>query len=506
MKTFLSAVLAVGTSVPAIAQDNTDQVSATVLAQAIEKAEAAREEARVAMEKAEKALQALEGLRPHRAAPQAALTAATDDESSGAEQKLAAGLSAECVSDLATLSAKELALQNPNCFTHTKLGMIRGDQYETADVALKSSVQAVDDNFEVVGSYTWRYAPVSEGSRSSYYTFKVGGYAAKGSGGSAATIYDFDDVQSGAGVILGLEYGSHKPFASGKRAEIVEKGIAQARKDCVEAKMLTVSDDRISTNYAEAVKQCSGPGVWEWVRSSGNGKTYWGEILERLYRADRAFPDFAAGITLRYGSDRQKWLTEPILASLPAGSTFEQLDGLRDKGDFRPFSIKGSLGFALNRGEAVKQLGRWGSDYARQISVGTVFSGTYKREYEYPDDAGDQLIGLTDGVVTRSKKYNIAAPVKVEEFIPSAQLNLLFPRYGWFPDVGLSAKINYGTQTDRIALDVPLYVSADSDGNLTGGVKYFYRSSGTAADGRTLESEKGVGIFIGTKFNLLSGR
>ena len=84
---------------------------------------------------------------------------------------------------------------------------------------------------------------------------------------------------------------------------------------------------------------------------------------------------------------------------------------------------------------------------------------------------------------------------------------MLVPSYGWLPtDIGMGAKVTYRTDTERLGLDVPFYLMADSSGNLTGGLKLYFRSAGEYNDGRSIDEEKGVGFFISSKFNLLTGR
>ncbi|MAK99370.1 MAG: hypothetical protein CL803_06855 [Citromicrobium sp.] len=497
------------------------EVTDEQLTTAIEDARRAREEAEAAMAKADLVVKELETLRAARSTEHQIARA-----SSSAEEldpiDFSGGLSiADKVKRLGIKCEDKdgKPIKNAlNCFVWNGLGIKSPGQYSFANVSLQSAAESVDDTIE--GKLSFNLRSYKEKTARAYYNkFTVGGYAAEGKGDAPAIIFDFDDLQSGSGVILGYEWGRFArlpakngdvPPVSLRTVAILSSGIDEARKECIESKVVDVSRAANIVNYQQAINECSSSKLWTWIAADKDRqKKYWGATAGKIYRAGETVPELSIGTEVRFGFREIGYLSAANRAAIGPVTTFDDLKAFNKANTFssNPFSAKIYVTKALLKDEKFEG-SRWLANQLRKrTSIGLIGSLTYLSDYEFPAGFAEQTLCLLNGNYSTCKDYNFDAPAKIEEFIPALGVNVLVPSYGWLPtDIGMGAKVTYRTDTERLGLDVPFYLMADSSGNLTGGLKLYFRSAGEYNDGRSIDEEKGVGFFISSKFNLLTGR
>lgn len=127
----------------------------------------------------------------------------------------------------------------------------------------------------------------------------------------------------------------------------------------------------------------------------------------------------------------------------------------------------------------------------------TAFTGSvsYQRAYEAVDeqllcppavvDPATQCINARGGAPGRNENLLLSAGVRHRFSAGTALLNL-----------ALAPVATYDVIDDVWGVDVPVYIMPDADGNLTGGIRFGYRSD--------RENEFTIGVFVGAAFNILN--
>ena len=131
----------------------------------------------------------------------------------------------------------------------------------------------------------------------------------------------------------------------------------------------------------------------------------------------------------------------------------------------------------------------------RSPTAFTITAG-YERAYE-PADEAVFCPANPNNVVIRCTTARAGAPELNESLLLSAGLRHRVTS-GVFSNVAIAPVFTYDVLDDVVGVDVPVYFVPNSDGGLTGGVRFGYRSD--------RENEFSVGIFIGAAFNVLGGR
>lgn len=89
----------------------------------------------------------------------------------------------------------------------------------------------------------------------------------------------------------------------------------------------------------------------------------------------------------------------------------------------------------------------------------------------------------------------LAAPAEEENLLLSVSLRqpLYFGRSGLLRSVGIAPRFEFDALSDDYAIDVPIYLVPNSDGNLIGGIRFGYTSE---------EDDFIAGIFVGARFSV----
>lgn len=92
----------------------------------------------------------------------------------------------------------------------------------------------------------------------------------------------------------------------------------------------------------------------------------------------------------------------------------------------------------------------------------------------------------------------LGSPALTERLIASLEYRRLlrFGENAFLPSIGLSAMFSYDTLNNNFGFDLPVYLAANADGQLTGGIRFGYRSNDNEKDDYVL------GVFVGTAFSL----
>lgn len=489
-----SAVSAQDSQAGSSSASSSDEIT---IAEALQRAEKAREEAAQAVKRADEAYADLLSLK-------AQIDARADSYSSQTETPSPAS-AGFCDNSTEVLDGKL------NSWVAQCLKLRSPSQFRATDVAFQTSISKGDEAFEAALEHTFRFAPEfhpydDDGikTRASYIKVRVGGFATVGRNGDAL-FYDFDEVQSGSGFLLGAEYGLFAGISKKDARENFEKGISKARQACVRD---VVTKQKAGSPFAKvdqdaAQLNCSGRALWNWVETNKNGNEFWTDTAGSLYGLSQSIPRFVIGGQFKQGYKTLSYLN-PIGLDGTDDLDFSAFSDAAATLKTKPYSAKLYVGGALKE---IKDYSPYDIDYIKNAGVGAVASLGYKHDFEFPDSKSnvDQTLCLPQGLVQRCGKFNLVAPEEINEWTVGGTLNLLGPRARFLPPIGLSLNYTYGFETDRHGFQVPIYFLL-SDEKLKGGLKYFYRSEGMTPSGRTLSKEEGVAIILGTEFSLLGGR
>lgn len=135
------------------------------------------------------------------------------------------------------------------------------------------------------------------------------------------------------------------------------------------------------------------------------------------------------------------------------------------------------------------------TQYLRGSPTAVTFSAGYERTYEAADEE-TFCPANPNNVPIRCITARGAAPELNESFLLSAGIRHQFTRAGRVLNLAIAPQVTYDVIDDVFGVDVPVYFLPNSDGGLTGGVRFGYRSD--------RENEFSVGVFIGAAFNILN--
>lgn len=398
-----------------------------------------------------------------------------------------------------------------NEYARDCLNLTQAKQYKsTTDLGLQLTGTKGDGVLDVTLSRTIRAfglasvgkTPDEDRFRSTYTKFTIGGFGAIGTTGDAS-LFNLSDFEfsTGIGFQLGVEWGRS---ASKTRAELRKSlygGIAKARRECiayygVHDPMLNQVDSP-ETNVREVVRnpdpsgKCEGQGLVDWMKDPSRNAGYWSDFVAPMwgYKQDA---EIFGGWLLRYGYSDVTYrpVKDPITGAVIAATLPAEIERHTE-----PFSMKVYAGFIDPIEWRWLKGGKWG----------LTGSLTWRREYSFIDKTKDQQIcypassGATYDLCT---KANLAAPYELDGLVLGGSFNFQMPRLWYLPPFALSLRPSYAFDTDRLGLEVPFFLLTDAEGKLNSGFKVNCRFKGRTPHGLDLPEECGVGIFVGTTFDL----
>ncbi len=134
------------------------------------------------------------------------------------------------------------------------------------------------------------------------------------------------------------------------------------------------------------------------------------------------------------------------------------------------------------------------NQYLRRSKTAFTVSATYQRAYEAADE--EIFCPAATALPVRCVQARGAPPERDNNLLLSAGLRHQFMSDGRLLNVAVAPLVTYDALDDVWGVDLPIYFVPNSDGGLTGGVRFGYRSD--------RENEFSVGIFIGAAFNILN--
>lgn len=133
--------------------------------------------------------------------------------------------------------------------------------------------------------------------------------------------------------------------------------------------------------------------------------------------------------------------------------------------------------------------------YLRGSKTAITVSAAYERSYEQADE--EIFCPVPSGTdPVRCITARGAPPERDESLLLSAGVRHQFMRGGRLIGLAVSPLLTYDVLDDVWGAEVPVYFLPNTEGGLTGGVRFGYRSD--------REDEFSVGIFIGAAFNVLN--
>jgi len=496
-------------------------VSEARLRELIREAELARAEALAALKRADAALAAAQRALDAGPAPRSVQTAATGTPAPAPHRcDTAPGDSpGRSTAEWAIKPGKREmnnageAVTGPNEYARACLGLSKAKQYKnTTDLGLQLTGTKGDGVLDVVVSRTFRaFTQVSGGDtpadsdkfRSSYTRITGGGFAAIGTTGDAS-LFNLSDFEfsTGIGFQLGVEWGRS---ATKTRAELTKSfnaGIAKARRECVAyhgtLDPMLNDKDKPEGNVRDVVRnpdplaRCQGQGLVDWMQDASRNSVYWSDMVAPLwgYKQDA---EVFGGWLFRYGYSDVTYrpIKDPLTGTVVATTLLPGEVKLHTE----PFSMKAYAGFIDPIGGGFLSGGKWG---------GTL-SLTWRREYSFADKTKDQQIcspAAAGSSYDLCTKANLAAPYELDGLVAGGSVNFQIPRFWYLPSLAMSLRPSYAFDTDRFGLEVPFFLLTDAEGKLNSGFKVNCRFKGRTRQGIELPEECGVGIFVGTTFDL----
>jgi outer membrane receptor protein involved in Fe transport len=155
-------------------------------------------------------------------------------------------------------------------------------------------------------------------------------------------------------------------------------------------------------------------------------------------------------------------------------------------------------GSTLAKGSATKAPFQFGVS-ATRVATGGRLSGTlsYNHQEAYLDGAGSQKTqtlcpGGATGVLACVTGF-IGAPKRQQQELLAAGVRYI-GETPWGLPIGVGPSVTYETRSKAYAVQVPIYLVADKDKNLTGGIRYDWTSD---------THHSTVGIFLTSAFSVL---
>ena len=136
------------------------------------------------------------------------------------------------------------------------------------------------------------------------------------------------------------------------------------------------------------------------------------------------------------------------------------------------------------------------TQFIRRSPTAITFSAGYERAYEAADEAVFCPPNPSNTAPVRCVTAAGGPPELNESLLLSAGVRHRFVNGSGLSGFAIAPLLTYDALDDVVGVDVPVYFVPNSDGGLTGGVRFGYRSD--------RESEFSVGIFIGAAFNILN--
>ena len=156
------------------------------------------------------------------------------------------------------------------------------------------------------------------------------------------------------------------------------------------------------------------------------------------------------------------------------------------------------------------------TDDRAPVGMTIVPSITYKHDYKKPDKISICPAPATAAALVSSELCQSvhAADAKLETgWVPALELRVRFaglPGFsflggrGLIPEMGIAPKL--GLDGDRWSFAMPIWFTADDKGKLSGGLIFARQWGGDKDDGSPRASSTSVSVFLGTTFDLGSGK
>lgn len=393
-----------------------------------------------------------------------------------------------------------------NAFVYHCLGLVRATDYENVtNLSAQFATTKGTERIEAVVTRTARAlkAATLKGEpalAASYNRYSLGGFGAAGSNGEAPLIdLTTSNFASGVGVLAGFEWGRMPAKSTTELEAAIHSGIAKARQECVTANMiadpLTAKDVKLSDHARLAVDQlakCEGDALAEWMSEKKRANQYWTDIVAPLW-GYKGIPESFVGIQASYAFQDLSYrpVIDPktgavIVTSLPDPVEIHP----------EPYSLKAYGGFnrPLKFGDEVEG------------TYGLTGSITYRREVDFiKANIGKTICqpagpGAAFDICETDQK--LAAPYDTSGFVGGIALNLQSRRFWYLPPIAISPRLTYAFDTERLGLEIPVFLLTDADGKLNSGFKVTCRFRGETSEGLELKKSCGVNLFVGTSFEI----
>lgn len=397
-----------------------------------------------------------------------------------------------------------------NAFVYHCLGLTRATQYEAiTNLSVQFTGTKGNDQAEMAITRTARAVKTAKaydpelkdyvpGLTATFNRYRVGGFGRTGSNGEASLIdLTTSNFASGVGLVAGFEWGRSRPEPISVLRSTIHGGIAKARQECFAANNIvdplkTATSDGRPHIALDALAMCEGNEFVKWLSNSKRANQYWSDIVAPLW-GNKKEREIFAGIEARYAFQDISYLPiiDPatgavIVTSLPDAVNIHP----------EPYSVKVYGGF--NR--------EFGPEDRRTAMIGLTGSLTYRREIDFLGNTSGKTVcspsapGATFDICNTDMK--LAAPYDTSGFVGGVALDLRFRRFWQLPPIATSPRLTYAFDTNRLGVEVPLYLLTDSDGKLNSGVKYVCRFRGTTPEGFELKKTCSVSLFVGTSFEI----
>ena len=249
--------------------------------------------------------------------------------------------------------------------------------------------------------------------------------------------------------------------------------------------------------------QCSGRNLVDWIN---NNPQHLAAFTSHYWGTTQQVAEWGVGL--------QAELARPVFSYFPfelievpdpfnPGSTKQVVDLSRIPTSFPDDPNKeAKLPFAIT----TYAFRHFSSGVQWNEGITLIGSGTWKRSYEIDKPRRDVIIcPVSDGVPTETNELcqtvNVAAPGGISDYLLAGELRTKFGKFWIFPSIGLAPKFTQELKRGRRSLDIPVYVSADKDGKLNGGLRLKWDTGGRNVFGVDRKDELLLSIFFGTTFD-----
>jgi hypothetical protein len=136
--------------------------------------------------------------------------------------------------------------------------------------------------------------------------------------------------------------------------------------------------------------------------------------------------------------------------------------------------------------------------YYTRYSISSPTAFTVSAEYQRAYKAAEEAVfcpANPNNIVIRCTTAHAGPPTLNESLLLSAGIRHRFSDRGFLAHMAAAPLVTYDVLNDVLGVDVPVYFIPNSDGGLTGGVRFGYRSD--------QDRHFTVGVFIGAAFSIL---